>query len=118
MKSVGTYPIIRIILITYSLVMQINSSIHYYGIGKAFCVFCLSQHLIMSLTKSPKESVKVDIPLEYFPSLIQHSHCTDLVISEAGEVFIYKPDFTVIVSSKLKTLLRVDSFFINLIDNN
>ncbi len=78
-----------------------------YGIGKAFLYILFKSPLDHVPMKSPQESVKVDIPLEYFPSLIQQSHRTDLINSEAGEVFIYKPDFTVIVSSKLKSLLRV-----------
>ncbi len=78
-------------------------------VGEAFLYILFKSPLDYVPTKSPKESVKVDIPLEYFPSLIQQSHRTDLINSEAGEVltFIYKPDFKVIVSSKLKSLLRV-----------
>ena len=55
--------------------------------------------------KSPKKSVKVDIPLEYFPSLFQQSHRTDLISNEAGEVFLYKPDFGKIATSALETFL-------------
>ncbi len=88
-------------------------------VGEAFLYILFKSPLDYVPTKSPQESVKVDIPFEYFPSLIQQSHRTDLINSEAGEMFIYKPDFTVIVSSDLRSLLRVVwYFFINLIENN
>ena len=61
--------------------------------------------------KSPKKPVKVDIPLEYFPSLFQQSHRTDLISNEAGEVFLYKPDFGKIATSALETFLfKVENF--------
>ncbi len=54
----------------------------------------------------------VDIPLEYFPSLFQQSHHTDIISNETGEVFLYKPEVGKIVTSALDTLfLRINSFY-------